>query len=200
MTELFKHIRFHLFDGTNYICNLSQEFIIDGMPVYVKLLHSRMGKYVRLILYNIHIIRFDLDIECDNDYNLLNEPYLIKTLPDINDTVDLIITELKNIMKVLRFDVYLGIFVRNETVNPQALNTEISELFKDCEKVKINKLHTSDKCCVCLEDTVTKAYCSHHICFMCVIQLHPIKVITNNDIEEEEYEILCPVCREELLF
>lgn len=199
MTELFKFIKRNLFDGTNYVCNLTNEFIIDGMPVYIKLVHCRINKCIRLVLYNINIIRYDVDETADDDYNLLHELYLLKTLPDINDTVDAIITELKNIMMVLRFDAYLGKFVRVDSPNPSELDTEISELFKDCSNVTINRLRQSDKCSICLEHTMTKSICAHHICFRCVIQMNATKIVIDDDLEEE-YEILCPVCRQELLF
>lgn len=200
-TELFRHIKHNLFEGMNYICNLSQEFIIDSIPVFIKLLHCRRSRYVRLILYNINIMRADMNEDDDHDYNLLNDLYLIRTTGDIDKDIGSVITELQLVVGKLRFDKYLGRFVKVGESNFSVLESEILGLFKCFEHVKPVESKRAGDCCVCLDKTLTIPECGHHICFACVVQMN--HTITNIDIDDNpdgELELLCPICRTELVF
>lgn len=213
MGELRQHIKTHLFEGDakpRRYCSLQPEFTIDSMPCHVKFVHIVSCRFIKLVLYNISICIGDIDSdnEEDDDFNLLHQNHLVKVNPDdINETITLLISEFKTVINNLRFDKYLGYFVRVDKPNWHLLNTEIIDLFKDdatvaLPKVVVSRVHQFDQCCVCLDETVTKSSCNHYICFRCVVQLHPTPV-DNEECECDEcedYQVLCPVCREELTF
>ena len=222
MGELVQHIKTHLFEGAvkpKKICSLQPEFVIDSMPCHAKFVYIVSCRFIKLVLYNINIYIDDIDSEDneadDDDFNLLHQNHLVKVNPDnINETITLLILEFHAVINNLRFDKYLGYFVRVDKPNWHLLNTEIIDLFKDCAmartcsaslalpNVVVSRVHKFDQCCVCLDETVTKSSCNHYICFRCVVQLHPTPV-DNEECECgecEDYQVLCPVCREELTF
>jgi hypothetical protein len=180
------------------VCNIPNEITIDDMPVYIKLVYNPIGKSVRIVLYNINIIRYT-EIDDDDDYNLYpNNWFQISADLETDTTINNIINNLKETIASLRFDAYLGKFIKNDEIDRLQLDTDILELFKNIPTVKTSKLRHSDNCCVCLQDTTCKTNCDHYLCFRCVVQLIPNKIISEDD--EDEYELWCPICRSELLY
>lgn len=212
MSELRKSIKTQLFDkcdspfvtsyvASNLVCNFPNEIVIDGMPVCIKIRHQLRG-YLALILYNVNIVHISEMNEDDMDYNLLGVHYLVKIADNesqsIDDTVEIIIQKLKDIIASLRFDKYIGKFVRLHDVDRVGLNNDIVQLFQDTPTVDC-KLKHADLCCVCLEPTLSKTNCNHYLCFACVVQMNP-NVVQGYDEDEVEFELHCPVCRNELIY
>lgn len=212
MSELRKLIKTQLFHkcdspfvtaamASTLVCNFPNEIVIDGMPVCIKIKHQLRG-YLALILYNVNIVKMSEIDEDDMDYNLLGIHYLVKVAENesqsIDETVEILIQKIKDIFASLRFDKYIGKFVRLHDVDRVCLNNDIVQLFKDTPTVDC-KLKHADLCCVCLEPTLSKTNCNHYLCFECVVQMNSTPVEGYDD-NEVEFELHCPVCRCEVIY
>lgn len=212
MSELRKLIKTQLFHkcdspfvtsamASTLVCNFPNEIVIDGIPVCIKIKHQLRG-YLALILYNVNIVKMSEMDEDDMDYNLLGVHYLVKVAENesqsIDETVETLIQKIKDIFASLRFDKYIGKFVRLHDVDRVCLNNDIVQLFQDIPTVDC-KLKHADLCCVCLEPTLSKTHCNHYLCFECVVQMNSTPVEGYDD-DEIEFELHCPVCRCEVIY
>jgi hypothetical protein len=207
MTELRRFFKDSLFDCGRCaisMCTLPYDITIDGIPVYVKFVHYKTLNYINIVLYNINIVKYpdDDDDVFNDDYNLLMDSYLVKTTPDIIETIEMVISSLHKLMHGIRFDTYYGKFISDNSCNQRILGSEIVELFKDCPQIETPVLHRHEKCCVCLEETLTKTHCGHSICIRCVISMESTRIVPEENCDERltEYELWCPICRRELMF
>lgn len=55
-------------------------------------------------------------------------------------------------------------------------------------------LMEENKCCVCLDFTLVKSKCGHHLCRFCFDKIRPT-IITDEDGDEVEGCKCCPICR-----
>lgn len=205
MSELRNRIKESLFNGkcnlSPLVCGFPNELTIDEIPVYIKLQYCKGNGCIWIILYNINLLSYT-ELEDYDDFNLIDNSHLvtIDSNKPVNELVDDVISNLQNRIQNLRFDIFLGKFV-DITCKLSLLKKDVNELFKDMAHVK-PRLRRSDHCCVCFEDTVTKTHCGHCVCIRCAVNIQQTKVLVTecDDDFEDEYELLCPVCRKELLF
>ena len=203
MTELRKHIRSCLFGSIHtkcVDCSLPDEVIIDGLPVFIKLIrgYGPVAVPIKVVLYSIQIIGDFENEDWAEDYNLLQKIVYIQVTPDIDETIEICIRVVRELVISLRFDAYVGKFISINDCDRQKVMSEFMELFTGIDTIS-SKVQKDDKCCVCFENTRTKSCCQHTICLRCVAQIVPIP--TNcEELECMEYEILCPICRADLLF
>jgi len=202
MSELRKHIRSCLFGNIHtkcVDCSLPDEVIIDGLPVFIKLIrgYGPVAVPIKVVLYNIQIIGNFENEDWAEDYNLLQKHVYIPVTPDIDENIEICIRVVRELVISLRFDAYLGQFVSINDCDHQKVMSEFMELFTGIDTVSCKI--PNDQCCICFENTRTKSKCNHSICMLCVSKIVPIP--TNcEELECMEYEILCPICRADLLF
>lgn len=88
----------------------------------------------------------------------------------------------------LKFDKMNGKFVIGQVEDPFAF----LELFQNVET-------SFQKCCVCMDKTLTTTCCGHHLCYDCTAKIKPIKD-ADYDPDSDSRKILCPICRGRIAF
>jgi ribosomal protein S26 len=196
MTDLKTYIKTSLFNEPYYV-SLPNEIVVDDIPIYIKITYNKYAKSICFILYNLNVIRM-CEIDEDIEYNLLPDyNVFLRSSDDPDVNTGLILDHLRDLLGHLQFDGYNGKFIKDTDITNNTLNNDMIELFKDLSNVKM-KLPLHEKCCVCLENTLTKTNCKHYLCIRCAVHLHSSKVTSES--EYQEREILCPCCRCELIY
>jgi len=93
-------------------------------------------------------------------------------------------------LSVLKMDKY-GHFTIPD-ITDKAIEKAIDDLFSSLDISNI-KVVCMDKCCVCMEKTLTKTCCGHSLCNRCWSHIEP-------DENKEETFVKCPLCRENIYF
>ena len=131
-------------------------FMIKGQPRY----------YLQANIEFCNIYQIDDAAEHEDDYSAYEDFICTTTEDGIPTKEDVVrkVLELIRLLKTAKFDKMTGVF-RAEDYNP----------------FRVPELSSAEDCVVCLEPTLTRTHCDHHLCLLCWKQL---KTMT------------CPMCRE----
>jgi hypothetical protein len=150
---------------------------IDNICVNVEIKNKdNWGMY--LIVCYENTMNYDIDDNIRGYISCINKPWSIDVarefLSDINN---------------LFYSKIMGMFYTSKEKEEEAINKvrdedTMSVLFTSprllCDGKQI------DTCCVCLEETIVKTPCNHHLCYGCRYRLE----------EDEDDMKKCPLCRE----
>lgn len=190
-----KYLQDTLFSDDN-LCHFLEEVIIDDMPVFITLNYFKSTGVVRLILHNENILK-KLDEHADDEkdeylYNLLNNCDIIhhlKTGYTEEQKALQTLTRLNEIIKDIRFCKYTGKFIHKHNMIYAKIHETLPLIFMDNENVRFKPVECNS-CVICYEKTKTISACNHSVCIPCASNI-------NHDIDDD---ILCPICRDVLLF
>jgi len=151
--------------------------ILD-LPVgmYVKFVHCRKDDEP----YNVYIHPFSNFIDEDSNHLLHNQYY--KTLKDALKAVD-------SILQNPLWSPFHSSFMLEEK-NIKSPHIAFYEKYKNNDKIKL----PVGECCVCNDVVQSETSCGHRLCLRCHIK---IEEEADKKKTQEEYNINCPMCRQE---
>lgn len=198
MSDIINYVSSTLFSD-DHVCNFYEEVIIDNIPCYITMKYTE-DENVRLIIHakNIHKKLGELLNDEDDDYlyNLIDEPIILQLnrhLPT-STKYQIVMEQLNNTIRDIRFSKYHGKFLNKntfrKTMDYSIMHESLQTFFKDNTNITFKKINDDAKCCICYEPTITTGCCTHPVCIPCVINIKP----------DEDDDILCPICRDVLLF
>lgn len=167
---------------------------IDDMPVYVFFEIKKKYKQIKLYIHskNIidnngvhpleHVIYYEqklFELETDSEYSKKSVDYTTEEIVQA-------ITQLREILPTLKFNLVIGKFVNNDIANKEILLLQEVLTFDNVKLVY-------EECSVCHETTKTRTNCNHPLCYRCWEKL-PIMDEDNNVVGAYGKQ-MCPICR-----
>ena len=180
--------------GPEKVCNFYEEVIIDNIPVHMTIKHIEDGT-VRLILHNTNIHKKLGELLTDEDdeyfFNLMDEPSMFQMCPNMSIATRsrFVMDQLNTIITDIRFSKLHGKFTHKNNTQYTSIKNTVQTFFKDNKNIRFKDSDIPD-CCICYEETLSTSCCEHPLCIQCAINIQP-------DIDGD---ILCPICRDILLF
>lgn len=191
---LFNSNRPYDLSGSN-VCNFYDEVVIDNIPCHITLKYFVIDGRIRLILHNknIHKKLNELVDDEDNEYlyNLLTDCDFLQlgnNISTINKS-KYIMEYLRETIDNIRFCKYNGKFVHKDNIHYATIHDMLPSFFKNTTNIRFNE-NCDSQCCVCMDNTITTASCSHPVCIPCAIKINP-------DLDGDQ---ICPICRSILTF
>jgi hypothetical protein len=160
---------------------------IDGLHCEVDIKCEYYDKDKEFIITLIFDYGYHLSDGTDNDEtHLISHPSGGYFRVNINDEDGLRngLCKLFEYINNLSFTKYNGCFVKKNSVC-----MVVNKLTKKLKNVKMS----SNQCCVCYDETITRTHCGHHVCRVCLWS-----VVNKLQKTEDPVDIICPMCREEI--
>ena len=154
---------------------------IDDIPCNAVFKMGRDGIYFIVesnIVCNNNIEYIELYFSCNSlNTDMIKEQLLIFS---------------RNIMSALP-KLKLSINGRLTIDNNDKCSMKMLDIFSKINNLKVDEIR---ECCVCYQHTHTKTPCNHSLCYRCWFKLPHI----GEDDDDEDFEIPCPICRENIRF
>jgi hypothetical protein len=165
--------------STVYCFNIK---LFNKFSIYIKKIGD--GYYLE-----IPISRYvEYDDDDDREFcNTYQKSYIHNMKVDVNDdaSIEKLYYDLKQIISNLKYSKLIGDIYDSSEINNKYNNVLMEkEMFPEYYKDII--------CCVCLEETILKLpKCNHILCIDCHLSIV-------EQIEDEDEEPVCPLCRQEI--